>query len=136
MLVQVHRLDQYKQKWPKTLVWGHDLDLYKHLTNLGGRRPTEGGWRSPAGESFPPCPSGQPRSGRGERGEASATKQKKPALRLACSVDYTGKISNLLEDLRKVERFDYWWEGMEVYGHFIMDENGRIKEIGCWFNAC
>jgi len=55
---------------------------------------------------------------------------------LFCLVDYTGKISNLLEDLRKVERFDYRWEGMEVYGHFIMDENGRIKEIGCWFNAC
>ena len=30
---------------------------------------------------------------------------KKPALRLACLVDYTGKISNLLEDLRKVEKF-------------------------------
>jgi len=25
--------------------------------------------------------------------------------RLACLVDYTGKISNFLEDLRKVERF-------------------------------
>lgn len=25
--------------------------------------------------------------------------------RLACLVDYTGKISNLLEDLKKVERF-------------------------------
>jgi len=25
--------------------------------------------------------------------------------RLACCVDYTGKISNLLEDLKKVERF-------------------------------
>ena len=79
MLVQVHRLDRYKQKWPKTLVWVHDLDLYKHLKYLGGRRPTEGGGRSPAGESFPPCPWGQPRSGGGERGEASATKQKKPA---------------------------------------------------------
>ena len=32
-------------------------------------------------------------------------KQKKPALRLACLVDYTGKISNLLEDIKKVERF-------------------------------
>ena len=30
---------------------------------------------------------------------------KKPALRLACLVDYTGKISNLLEDIKKVERF-------------------------------
>jgi hypothetical protein len=25
--------------------------------------------------------------------------------RLACLVDYTGKISNLLEDIKKVERF-------------------------------
>jgi hypothetical protein len=30
---------------------------------------------------------------------------KKPALRLACLVDYTGKISNLFEDIKKVERF-------------------------------
>ena len=30
---------------------------------------------------------------------------KKPALRLACLVDYTGIISNLLEDIRKVEEF-------------------------------
>ncbi len=69
------------QKRPKMLVWVHDLDLYKHLTNFGGRRPTEGGGQSPAGEFFPPCPWGQPRSGGGERGEASATKQKKPALK-------------------------------------------------------
>ena len=30
---------------------------------------------------------------------------KKPALRLACLVDYTGKISNLLEDIEKLDRF-------------------------------
>ena len=30
---------------------------------------------------------------------------KKPALRLACLVDQTPEISNLLEDLRQVERF-------------------------------
>ena len=59
------------------------MDRYKHLT----------------------CPWGQPRSGGGERGEASATKQKKPALRLACLVDQTPKISNLLEDIKKFERF-------------------------------
>ena len=74
-------------------------------SDFGGRRPTEGGGRSPAGESFPPCPWGRPRSGGGERGEASATKQKKPALRLAYLVDYTGKISNFLEDLEKLNRF-------------------------------
>ena len=50
-------------------------------------------------------PWGRPRSGEGERGAASATKQKKPALRLACLVDYTGKISNLLEDLQELDRF-------------------------------
>jgi len=75
------------------------------ISDFGGRRPTEGGGRSPAGESFPPCPWGRPRSGGGERGEASATKQKKPALRLACLVDYTGKISNFFEDLLKLDRF-------------------------------
>ena len=105
MLVQVHRLDRYKQKWPKTLVWVHDLDLYKHLKYLGGRRPTEGGGRSPAGESFPPCPWGQPRSGGGERGEASATKQKKPALRLACLVDYYDKLSNFMRAVLALESF-------------------------------
>ena len=31
--------------------------------------------------------------------------EKASLIRLACLVDYTGKISNLLEDLRKVERF-------------------------------
>ena len=33
-------------------------------------------------------------------------------------------------------RYEFWWEKSEVYGHFILDEDGRIKEIGCWFNAC
>ena len=39
------------------------------------------------------------------KGEASATKQKKPALRLACLVDYTGKISNLIRALLALESF-------------------------------
>ena len=30
---------------------------------------------------------------------------KKPAQRLACLADYTGKISNLLEDYKKVDIF-------------------------------
>ena len=83
------------------------VDGRTRITNsdLGGRRPTEGGGRSPAGESFPPFPWGQPRSGGGERGEASAAKQKKPALRLACLVDYTGKISNFFVDLERLDRF-------------------------------
>lgn len=33
-------------------------------------------------------------------------------------------------------QYDYWWDDTEVYGHFTLDENGRIKEIGCWFNGC
>ena len=62
---------------------------------------------SRAGESFPPCPWGQ-RSGGGGRGKAPATKRKKAALK-GCRrfrlVDYIGKISNLLEDLEKLDRF-------------------------------
>ena len=42
----------------------------------------------------------------------------------------------LRQSEKNPSRYDYWWEGMEVYGHFFLDENGRIKEIGCWFNAC
>jgi hypothetical protein len=25
-------------------------------------------------------------------------------------------------------RYEFWWEKSEVYGHFILDEDGRIKE--------
>ena len=50
--------------------------------------------------------------------------------------DYTIVSPRLRENVKDPSRYDYWWEGMEVYGHFILDENGRIKEIGCWFNAC
>ena len=42
----------------------------------------------------------------------------------------------LRQDEKDPSRYDYWWEEWEVYGHFTLDENGRIKEIGCWFNAC
>lgn len=30
MPVQVHRLDLYKRKWPKMLVWVLTLDRYEH----------------------------------------------------------------------------------------------------------
>ncbi len=40
--------------------------------------------------------------------------------RLACLVDYTGKISNLLEDLKKVERF---MQSIENQG------NGKLTEM-------
>ena len=96
-------------------------------SDFGGRRPTEGGGRSPAGESFPPCPWGRPRSGGGERGEASATKQKKPALRLACLVDQTPKFSNLLEDLWKVERFAQYIENQASENMAEM-EGSEIKQ--------
>jgi hypothetical protein len=42
----------------------------------------------------------------------------------------------LQQNEKDPSRYDYCWESMEVYGHFILDENGRIKEIGCWSDAC
>ena len=42
----------------------------------------------------------------------------------------------LLQNEQDPSRYEFWWEKSEVYGHFILDEDGRIKEIGCWFNAC
>lgn len=33
-------------------------------------------------------------------------------------------------------RYDYYWEDSEVYGHFTLDEDGKIKEIGLWVNDC
>lgn len=32
--------------------------------------------------------------------------------------------------------FNYYWEKSDSYGHFTLDEDGRIKEIDQWFNAC
>ena len=43
-------------------------------------------------------------NGHGPGGRVAAC-TKKPALMPACLVDYTGKNSNLLEDIKKVERF-------------------------------
>lgn len=58
-------------------------------------------------------------------------------LRVGRKPKMKGKKGLVLRQSEKdPSRYDYWWEGMEVYGHFILDENGRIKEIGCWFNAC
>ena len=74
------------------------------MTSEAAGRP-KGEGEALRGNPFPRAPGGRPRSGGGERGEASATKQKKPALRLACLVDYTGKISNFFEDLLKLDRF-------------------------------
>ena len=40
----------------------------------------------------------------------TGTKKKDKSCDLSCLVDYTGKISNLLEDIRKVERFAQYIE--------------------------
>ena len=51
----------------------------------------------------------------------SPEKQKKPASkRLACCVDQTHKFSNLLEDIRKVDRFAQYIESQE---------NGNLTEM-------
>ena len=42
----------------------------------------------------------------------------------------------LRQDEDNPSYYRYYWEEWEIYGHFILDENGLIKEIGCWFNAC
>ena len=82
--------------------------------------PTEGGRRSRAGEFFPPCPWGQPRSGGGERGEASATKRKRQpsGCRIFRLVDYGIEKSEyllkseaIITSLEKIVEFwDYWQE--------------------------
>ena len=51
----------------------------------------------------------------------SPEKQKKPASkRLACCVDQTHKFTNLLEDIRKVDRFAQYIESQE---------NGNLTEM-------
>ena len=51
----------------------------------------------------------------------SPEKQKKPvSKRLACCVDQTHKFSNLLEDIRKVDRFAQYIESQE---------NGNLTEM-------
>jgi len=57
----------------------------------------------------------------------SPMKTKKPALRLACSVDQTPKFSNLLEDLWKVERFAQYIENQASENMAEM-EGSEIKQ--------
>ena len=59
---------------------------------------------------------------------------KKPAQRLACLVDYTGKISNLLEDLKAVERFiqsaenqENNWACGKIFAKWLVDNNFRCS---------
>jgi hypothetical protein len=47
--------------------------------------------------------------------------------RLACLVDYTGKISNLLEDIKKVERFVQYIE-KQGSGNLTEMEGSEIKQ--------
>ena len=72
---------------------------------------------SRAGESFPPCPWGQPRSGGGGRGKAPATKRKKAAMK-GCRrfrlVGYGVEKSKYL--LKSFEEIDEFWEYWQRHG--------------------
>ena len=46
--------------------------------------------------------------------------------RLACLVDYTGKISNLLEDIRKVEKFAQYFDNQGSEN--ITEKEGSHKQ--------
>ena len=46
--------------------------------------------------------------------------------RLACLVDYTGKISNLLEDIRKVEKFAQYFDNQGSEN--ITEKEGSQKQ--------
>ena len=59
---------------------------------------------------------------------------KKPAQRLACLADYTGKISNILEDLQAVERFiqsaenqENNWACGKIFAKWLVDNNFRCS---------
>jgi hypothetical protein len=42
----------------------------------------------------------------------------------------------LRQDEKDPNSYQFWWENSEVYGHYLLDENGRIKEIWLWTNDC
>ena len=42
----------------------------------------------------------------------------------------------LSQDEKDPAQYSYYWEGREVYGYFILDEKGLIKEIAAWSNDC
>ena len=42
----------------------------------------------------------------------------------------------LRQDEKNPNIYDFWWEDMEVYGHYILDEKGLIKQILLWTNDC
>ena len=40
------------------------------------------------------------------------------------------------QDKKDSSRYNYYLEDSDVFLYFILDEDGRIKEIGAWFNGC
>ena len=42
----------------------------------------------------------------------------------------------LEQDEKDPSLYHYYWKDTEFYGHYRLDENGRISEIGTWDNAC
>ena len=42
----------------------------------------------------------------------------------------------LRQDEKDPNDYEFWWEDSEVYGHYILDEKGLIKEIWLWTNDC
>ncbi len=62
------------------------------------------------------------------------TKNKRQIRRFVCLVDYTGKISNLLEDLEKVKRFvqsaenqENNWACGKIFAKWLVDNNFRCS---------
>jgi len=56
-------------------------------------------------------------------------KKRKPvnSTGFLCCVDYTGKISNLLEDLRKVEKFAQYIENQEGEFNLEVQHTSKVK---------
>ena len=40
------------------------------------------------------------------------------------------------QDEKDSSRYNCYWEESDVFGHFILNEDGYIREIGAWFNGC
>ena len=40
------------------------------------------------------------------------------------------------QDKKDSSRYNYYLEDSDVFLYFILDEDGRIKEIVAWFNGC
>ena len=42
----------------------------------------------------------------------------------------------LCQNEKNPDQFDFWWEETDALGHYTLDENGLIKEIGFSSNDC